>query len=70
MTHAASTIIELAKSGANLDVGPGQAASTVIEIAQIVAGTGAHATIDLSKPAAATVQEVARFGGRNVTVKL
>lgn len=70
MAHAHTTIIELARSGSNLDVGPGHAHATVVEVAQIVAGNGAHATIDLTGNAAATVHEVARIGGRNVTIKI
>jgi hypothetical protein len=66
MTHAHTTILNVAKSGANIELSEGapHAATTLIEVAKIVVSTGAHATIDVAKQAASTAEEIAKIGGR------
>lgn len=71
MAHAHTTILNVVRSGANIELSMGQphAHTTLLEVARIVAQTGSHATIDVSGQAATTAEEIAKIGGRNVTVR-
>jgi hypothetical protein len=71
MAHAHTTILNVARSGANIELSASQAHAhtTLLEAARIVVQLGSHATIDVSGQAASTAEEVAKIGGRNVTVR-
>jgi hypothetical protein len=71
MTHAHTTVLNVARSGANIELSEGanQAVATLIEVVKIVVTTGAHATIDVGKHAPSTAEEIAKIGGRHVTVR-
>jgi hypothetical protein len=60
MAHAYTTVLNVAKLGANIELSreAKQAASTLLEVARIVAQSGCHATIDVTGHAAAAVRSV------------
>jgi hypothetical protein len=71
MAHAYTTVLNVAKLGANIELSKEatHAASTLLEVARIVAQSGSHATIDVSGHAATTAEEIAKIGRQNVTVR-
>jgi hypothetical protein len=71
MSHAYDTVIAIARLGVNIELRAEarHAASTLIEVASTAAVTGAHAIIDVSGHAASTALEIARVGGKHVTIR-
>jgi hypothetical protein len=71
MAHAHTTVLDVARSGANIELSASQshAHTTLLEVARIVVQMGSHASIDVSGQAAATALEIAKVGGKNVTVR-
>jgi hypothetical protein len=70
-THAHTTILNVAGSGADIEISgeTWHPHTTLLEVAKLVVAAGSHATIDVSRHAPTTAQEIAKIGGRNVTVR-
>ena len=72
MAYLAQTLEQLARIGANLEIGEGNnyLPETLEQLVRIVVSTGAHITISASNRLPGTLEQLARIGGKHITIRV
>ena len=72
MAYLPQTLEQLARLGANIEIGAGNIylPQTLETLVQIVVGTGAHITIHATNQLPQTLERLARIGGRHLTIRV
>ena len=72
MAYLPQTLEQLARIGANLEIGPDNnyLPQTLEALVRIVAGHGAHITIHATNLLPQTLEQLARIGGKHLTIRV
>ena len=72
MTILSSSAEKLVRIGANLEISSdaGYMANKVEDIIRIAASKGSHVTVDAGKYLSSSLENFARIGGKNVTIRI
>ena len=72
MAYLPQTLEQLARTGVNLELGPGSSylSQTLENLVRIVVSTGAHITIHAPPCLPQTLEQLARIGGKHLTIRV
>ncbi|WP_127446252.1 hypothetical protein [Comamonas terrigena] len=72
MAYSPQTLEQLARIGANLEIGAGNnyMPQTLENLVRLVVGSGAHITIHSTNLLPQTLEQLARIGGSHLTIRV